>query len=410
MRNRLLMILFSCAVLLTGCSSASVSYDAASDSNGAVTATAAASIAQAPVAASADTEAAVEYNVVTSGMSCFTFTRQENVYTDNNGTQLLQEQLDQAFFASGDENLNEWVNGLLAERYASDVRYSNELLNYAQKDLTQLGADFYTYSHYVSLGVARHDSQVASLLSLSSVYSGGAHPNSVQTSYNLDLVNQCTLRLEDVIYEESAPQLCQLVQQKISEKFASIGDGALYDNYNDTIQNVMNYGNLTSYWYFNNDGLVVFFNQYELAPYAAGIIKVTISYDELDGILLEEYYPQDSLRSKTTGVVELEEPASDTTVFTAKLGEGESRYFTVNNILYNVQVSEVYFVEDTPVGQTMVLSADYIDESVTLEVIGDLTDPNRAYAVTFKNLFGADNVLYIRTDGTSYNVDVDIVD
>ena len=71
-----------------------------------------------------------------------------------------------------------------------------------------------------------------------------------------------------------------------------------------------------------------------------------------------------------------------------------------------MQISEVYFVDDTPVGQTMVLSADYIDATVTLEVVGDFTDPNRTYAISFLNTAGENCVLYIRTDGVSYEFSI----
>ena len=35
-------------------------------------------------------------------------------------------------------------------------------------------------------------------------------------------------------------------------------------------------------WYFNENGLVLFANPYDIAPYAAGVLECEISYEELE--------------------------------------------------------------------------------------------------------------------------------
>ena len=85
----------------------------------------------------------------------------------------------------------------------------------------------------------------------------------------------------------------KLVREGVDSKFAVIdGGNGLFEDYGAIIDNSMQYGNMTPYWYLNDTGLVIFYNQYELGPYAAGIIKVELPYEELEGILREEFQPK----------------------------------------------------------------------------------------------------------------------
>jgi len=310
-------------------------------------------------------------------------------------------------FVSSDAQLNVWINDFLADKNREDLHQSSVLYGYAQSSLNKLGDDqFYAYSHYVTKGIARHDDRIASLLSLSSIYSGGVYPNSIQTASNFDLANRVILKLEDVLIKDSETELTEIVKQKVSEKLSALGEEVLYDNFEDSIDKTMAYGSMTPYWYFNSDGLVIFFNQYELAPNAAGIIKAEISYEDLDGILKDEFYPEENPNSLTTKINQLDEPLDGSVILTADFGEGESSYLSVSGKVYGVQVSEVFFAEDTLVGQRMVLSADYIDETNTLEIIFDPGEIDRTYAITFNDLKGEPISLFIRSDGNSMKIDL----
>jgi hypothetical protein len=124
------------------------------------------------------------------------------------------------------------------------------------------------------------------------VYSGGSSPISIQTSVNLDLEEKKLLSFEDVIYQEQTMKLVQMVAEKVYEKFQSFGG---FSSVKDVLQyfyQTYEYGDLTPYWYFNHKGVVVFFNQYELGLQNSGVVKVELSYLELEGILLPEFFPQ----------------------------------------------------------------------------------------------------------------------
>ncbi len=44
-------------------------------------------------------------------------------------------------------------------------------------------------------------------------------------------------------------------------------------------------------WYFSNNGLVVFFNPYDITPYAAGVVKIEFPYESLTDVLEPDYLP-----------------------------------------------------------------------------------------------------------------------
>jgi hypothetical protein len=273
---------------------------------------------------------------------------------------------------------------------------SENLHTYADEFVAEWGTDgFYSYSNYQQLGVARHDEAVVSLISLSSLYSGGSHPNSVQTAYNLDIENQRLLHLEDVILEEAAPELAKLVRARVDEKFTMIdGGNGLFEDYGDIIDNSMVYGNMTPYWYMNNEGLVIFYNQYELGPYAAGIIKAELPYADLKGILLEEYFPAPG--DGISGDLCLRWEGEDGHRIPVTLGqEGGNMLVGVIGTVYQVQISEVMWMEDMPIAQELLFSALSLGENDILELTGVYHDETSSFVIEFTDGRGERGIYYL---------------
>jgi len=103
---------------------------------------------------------------------------------------------------------------------------------------------------------------------------GAAHPglNSITLNYDLGQGRELALGdlfLPDSAYLEAVAQYCiaELYRQPYSDMF--IGDGA-----EPTLQNYRN-------WNITADGLLITFDEYQVAPYAAGPQAVLIPYGEL---------------------------------------------------------------------------------------------------------------------------------
>lgn len=329
----------------------------------------------------------------------FTFQRICNTVTNESGLTLLYERYCDNTFTASDLKLDRWVNGILSGIQLDYQGSSTNLLKYANEFLNNNdSSNFYSYSNYQELGVARHDQGFVSLLSLSSLYSGGVHPSAIQTAYNLDLEHQRILSLEDVIYADGADELADMVFEGVTQKFATIGEGLLFDDYQQTIATSMSYGNMTPYWYLNNNGLVIFYNQYELGPYAAGIINVELLYEDLEGILLEDYFPG---TEEVYGDLVMKYSASycDSIPITIE-SDGEVIWVGVEGQVFQIQISQIFWLEDTPILKEMIFSANTLGENDVLEITGAITDDGSSIAIEFI-ADGQQKIYYIRDYGLS---------
>lgn len=378
------------AILLSACGASAPVENGLED---AVVASAAETIAPAGAENLETTEAAGER----SEAEYFRITQYSNAMENDDGVTLVYENYAQAEFVSQDPARTQWVSEILSGIRRDFQVDSENLRTYADEFVAEWGTDgFYSYSNYQQLGVARHDDAVVSLISLSSLYSGGSHPNSVQTAYNLDISGQRLLHLEDVILEEAAPELAKLVRARVDEKFTMIdGGNGLFEDYGDIIESSMNYGNMTPYWYMNNEGLVIFYNQYELGPYAAGIIKAELPYADLEGILMEEYFP--AAGDGQSGDLCLRWEGEDGHRIPITLGqEGGKLLVGVIGTVYQVQISEVMWMEDMPIAQELLFSALSLGENDILELTGVYHDETSSFVIEFTDGRGVQHLYHIQ--------------
>lgn len=396
-------------ILLSGCGANSASMDLTESartetvySSMSVQDVESASQKSIPEAAMNDTSAIEETQVVadaqevqTDVLTYFVFSQNTTTHTDDQGKDLLLESLTETSFYSENDAQKRWVNGILEELHRTDANYSTELLGYATEDLKSFPDHFYCYSHYVTRGIARHDERVISMLSQTCVYSGGAHPTTVQTAYNLDMQQLRILTLEDVVEEGASEQLYEMILKRVEDKFASTGLDGLFEDYPTVISDAVSYGKMTPYWYFNDRGLVFFFNQYELAPYAAGIIKVELEYSGLSGILKEEYLPQPQTEGATDLTISGAPQSQGQDVFEVRLGSGETIYLSIQGAASQVQLSDVQFVEQSAVSSTMLFSANRINEETTFAITGNL-DADKTYALVYHDPSNETVVLYFQ--------------
>ncbi|BCU65859.1 hypothetical protein F941_00488 [Acinetobacter bouvetii DSM 14964 = CIP 107468] len=127
---------------------------------------------------------------------------------------------------------------------------------------------------------------LATVVLNSSSYLGGAHGSSSQQYYNFDLKAKKLVKLDDII---AAKQKAAL-QKKAHEAFKTwVMDSKLADSV-DEYEQAWKF-KLSDNYFLGKDGLILQYAEYEIGPYVVGLPRLTLPYDQLQGILKPQYLP-----------------------------------------------------------------------------------------------------------------------
>ena len=157
--------------------------------------------------------------------------------------------------------------------------------SYAVDTGAELGLE---YSSDRTVSVPRADNAVVSLILSTNTYTGGVHGNYFDRGYVYDARTGELLTLEkltsdaDAFSAFAASYLVELA--KNDETYASLD---LIEDLPSAMAALLREGS----WYFDDNGLVVFSDVYELASYAEGIIRFTIPYGALEDYLDAKWLP-----------------------------------------------------------------------------------------------------------------------
>ena len=187
---------------------------------------------------------------------------------------LIQKELIQESFTRDDvkiENLQD-----VSESFINDFKmFSAENSDYPQN-----------WFYEINAGVENFTSKILCLEFSQGGYTGGAHGNSYVKYINIDFENVNQLKLDNLLVKGYEAKLNELIDKKFREvKGLQPTDdlekeGGLFENkitFNDNFAVTKN-------------GLLFYYNNYEIAPYSAGPTELLITYDELGNLI-----PEDSL-------------------------------------------------------------------------------------------------------------------
>ena len=124
----------------------------------------------------------------------------------------------------------------------------------------------YTYEYLVSYGVKFNENNLLSIVMNDDIYTGGAHGTTIVTSYNFNILTGQQLFVEDIA--KSQTNLNKIKDYAINE--LSKRDYV----FNEELKNIEVNNNRP--FYFTKNGIVLMFQEYEVAPYAAGRPEVKI--------------------------------------------------------------------------------------------------------------------------------------
>ena len=165
----------------------------------------------------------------------------------------------------------------------SIMKFFNDSQKQAKEYNDALPEVEYNFVANVDFDVKKNSDNILSILIKYYKYAGGAHGYYENVAYNIDIRSGKFLTLSDlfkedidyksVINEEIRIQIEELIksdeQNKGVYEFKSIEDKQKF--------------------YIQDDNLVVYFDLYDIAPYAAGIPEFIINVNKIDHILKPEY-------------------------------------------------------------------------------------------------------------------------
>lgn len=166
----------------------------------------------------------------------------------------------------------------LKKEYTNEVKEYNE--NNSEDTMGEL-----TYSISQRIGQRRSDAKVLSLVTIYSDYRGGAHGSNGLTGVTFDVETGKELTLSHIMSDQE--QFESIALDYILDSVEKSYRDGLFSEYKETIQNGIS--NLN--WALTDYGIQVIYGEYEIAPYAAGIITVDIPYSSIKGCMKPEYVP-----------------------------------------------------------------------------------------------------------------------
>lgn len=179
-------------------------------------------------------------------------------------------------FLEGDSpaaaEFNRYLDDLIQEEIASFRQAADEAEAWRAEHSPEIGSGL-----YVSYTVTYYADDILSvLLDVSNYYAGAAHPNSYAFAVNFDLSETRILELDDLFIPSSS--FLEIISDTCIQELERNG---VLDAPDGAAPRQENYRN----WNIAGGGLLITFDPYQVAPYAAGPQKVTIPYEMFRGIL-----------------------------------------------------------------------------------------------------------------------------
>ena len=148
--------------------------------------------------------------------------------------------------------------------------------------------EYIWYYMYQKATLARCDNNIVSIVIDESVDFGGAHGGDIY--YTLIFDTKTGEQLNHLDMGITVDEITSYVINYLSSN--EIFDEGLYEDYENTIIDMVADNQFSGTYYLDGQGLEIVFQEYDIAPYAAGVIKVLIPYSEFSSFK-EEYLPTD---------------------------------------------------------------------------------------------------------------------
>lgn len=170
-----------------------------------------------------------------------------------------------------EKSINEKIKNDIMKAYYSVEKDAKSYLSNTPKEYIK------PFIYNVNFYVKKNSDNMLSILIKYYQESGGAHGFYENKSYNIYIEDGKILSLRDLFKESS--DYVKVINEIIREKIKESQDGAY------SFKSISN----NQKFYIEDDKLVIYFDLYEIAPFAAGIPKFKIDINNISHILNEKY-------------------------------------------------------------------------------------------------------------------------
>lgn len=161
---------------------------------------------------------------------------------------------------------------------------AEDLAEEAKSRYAEYPEDFFGYYLEQESIVEFNKNGILSLHIATDEYTGGPHPNRTVSSKTFDTATGKLLTLGD-LFNISQTQFRLIIDNEIINQIEKLKADYGEDFVGSDCAQYVKNKDLQNAFYLSDEGIVIYFNTYELAPHAYGTLYFTIAYDKLSGKL-----------------------------------------------------------------------------------------------------------------------------
>lgn len=188
-----------------------------------------------------------------------------------------------------------WVEQILNRAITQDdnpqrLKFKQKLDDFAFSQLSNPSSHTYTLTLTPKM-IASHQ-QLAQFAVEGYIDTGGAHGMPSLNYYIFDMQLQSQISLDDLLLGGKKDDLKKLAYQAFLDYLDTnlgIDNAQELDDYQATWTFV-----LSDNFYFDQTGLVLVYQPYQIGAYTQGFVELAIAYDKLDGVVRATYLPNQS--------------------------------------------------------------------------------------------------------------------
>lgn len=131
------------------------------------------------------------------------------------------------------------------------------------------GYPIMVFEVYLSYEITQNDDRIVSLYYDEYRFKGGAHGNTIRTSQTWDMINERKIKLDEWFKNPNyVSKIITYINQQIKKNIEN-GKNIYFDNYCCLTSEYFRVEN----YYVKKGVLVIYYQQYDIAPYSSGIIN-----------------------------------------------------------------------------------------------------------------------------------------